>query len=130
VTPDSVDYLTVEDLTVLAEVVLGRKPLIRDAGLLAAAAARPSTVVFGEVAYPSLFGKAAALLQSICQNHALVDGNKRLAWAAAVTFLALNGHPVPEIDVDAAERFMLAVASGELREVVDIEAGLRTLYGA
>lgn len=129
-TPDSVDYLTVEDLTVLAEVVLGRKPLIRDAGLLAAAAARPSTVVFGEVAYPSLFGKAAALLQSICQNHALVDGNKRLAWAAAVTFLALNGHPVPEIDVDAAERFMLAVASGELREVVDIEAGLRTLYGA
>ena len=47
-------------------------------------------------------GKAAALLFSICQNHALLDGNKRLAWAAAVTFLALNGIPVPRIDVDAA----------------------------
>ncbi|HEX6969868.1 MAG TPA: type II toxin-antitoxin system death-on-curing family toxin [Micromonosporaceae bacterium] len=128
-TPDPVDYLTAEDLTVLAEIILGREPLIRDPGLLAAAAARPSTVVFGETAYPTLFGKAAALLQSVCQNHALIDGNKRLAWAATVTFLALNGHPVPEIDVDAAERFMFSVARGELREVADIEAGLRALYG-
>lgn len=128
--PDSVDYLTAEDLTVLAEVILGRDPLVRDPGLLAAAAARPSTVVFGETAYPSLFGKAAALLQSICQNHALIDGNKRLAWAAAVAFLALNGHPVPEIDVDAAESLMFAVARGELKDVADIEAGLRALYGA
>ena len=31
----------------------------------------------------------------------LLDANKRLAWAAAVTFLALNDHPVPDIDVDA-----------------------------
>jgi hypothetical protein len=52
--------------------------------------------------------KAAALLFSICQNHTLLDGNKRLAWAAAVTFLALNGFPIPEIDVDAAEAFMLS----------------------
>jgi death-on-curing protein len=128
VTSDPIDYLTAEDLIILAEAVLGQKPVVRDPGLLAAAAARPSTVVFGEVAYPTLFGKAAALLFSVCQNHTLLDGNKRLAWAAAVTFLALNGQPVPDIDVDAAEAFMLSIADGTLTEVVQIEQRLRDLY--
>lgn len=128
-TSADIDYLSAEDLVVLAETILGQAPVLRDPGLLAAAAARPSTVVFGQTAYPTLFGKAAALLFSICQNHALLDGNKRLAWAAAVTFLALNGIPVPDIDVDAAEAFMLAVAKGELTEVAQIEAGLLSLYG-
>jgi death-on-curing protein len=128
VNPEPVDYLTAEDLILLAEAILGQRPVVRDAGLLAAAAARPSTVVFGHVAYPTLFGKAAALLLSVCQNHALLDGNKRLAWAAAVTFLALNGVAVPEIDIDAAEAFMLSVADGKLTEVSQIDAGLRDLY--
>ena len=127
--PESIDYLTAEDLLILAEAVLGQPPVVRDPGLLAAAAARPSTVVFGQVAYPSLFGKAAALLFSVCQNHTLLDGNKRLAWAAAVTFLALNRVPVPAIDVDAAELFMLSVADGRLTEVAQIEKELRSLYG-
>ena len=127
--PESIDYLTAEDLLILAEAVLGQPPVVRDPGLLAAAAARPSTVVFGQVAYPSLFGKAAALLFSVCQNNTLLDGNKRLAWAAAVTFLALNGVPVPDIDVDAAELFMLSVADGRLTEVAQIEKELRSLYG-
>jgi len=128
VTPEPIDYLTAEDLIVLAETILGRAPVVRDPGLLAAAAARPGTVVFGQVAYPTLFGKAAALLFSVCQNHALLDGNKRLAWAAAVTFLALNGVPVPEVDVDSAETFILSVASGTLAEVAQIEAALHDLY--
>jgi death-on-curing protein len=128
-TSDSLDYLTVEDLVVLAETILGHAPVLRDPGLLAAAAARPSAVLFGQTAYPTLFGKAAALLFSICQNHALLDGNKRLAWAAAVTFLALNGVPIPDIDVDAAEAFMLGVAKGEVTEVGQIETGLLALYG-
>lgn len=124
-----IDYLSAEDLVVLAETILGQAPVLRDPGLLAAAAARPSTVVFGQTAYPTVFGKAAALLFSICQNHALLDGNKRLAWAAAVTFLALNGIPIPDIDVDAAEALMLAVAKGELTEVAQVEAGLLSVYG-
>jgi death-on-curing protein len=128
VTSGSIEYLSAEDLVVLAEVILRQRPAVRDPGLLAAAAARPSTVVFGEVAYPTLFGKAAALLFSVCQNHTLLDGNKRLAWAAAVTFLALNGQPVPDIDVDDAEAFMISVASGKLAEVAEIERVLRELY--
>lgn len=128
-TRDAIDYLTAEDLIVLAETIMGHPSVVRDPGLLAAAAARPGTVVFGQVAYPTLFGKAAALLFSVCQNHTLVDGNKRLAWAAAVTFLALNGVPVPDVDIDSAEAFMLSVANGTLTEVQQIETGLRDLYG-
>jgi death on curing protein len=128
VTDDPIDYLTAEDLIILAETILGRPPVVRDPGLLAAAAARPGTVVFGQVAYPTLFGKAAALLFSVCQDHPLLDGNKRLAWSTAVTFLALNGVPVPDIDVDAAEAFMLAIAKGELTEVAQIQIKLRALY--
>ena len=128
-TSDPVDYLSVEDLVVLALVILGQRPVIRDPGLLAAAAARPGAVLFGQIAYPTLFGKAAALLFSLCQNHALLDGNKRLAWAAAVTFLDLNGISVPDVDVDTAEAFMMAVAKGELTEVANIEAHLLGLYG-
>lgn len=127
--PESIDYLTAEDLLILAEAVLGQPPVVRDPGLLAAAAARPPTVVFGQVAYPSLFAKAAALLFSVCQNPTLLDGNKRLAWAAAVTFLALNGVPVPDVDVDAAELFMKSVADGRLTEVAQIEKELRSVYG-
>lgn len=129
VTSETIDYLTAEDLVVLAETILGQAPVLRDPGLLAAAAARPRSVLFGQTTYSTLFGKAAALLCSVCQNPALLDGNKRLAWAAAVTFLALNGIPIPDIDVDAAEAFMLDVAKGELTEVRQIEARLRALYG-
>jgi death-on-curing protein len=129
VTPESIDYLTAEDLIVLAEVILGQTPIVREPGLLSAAAARPATVIFGQVAYPTLFGKAAALLFSVCQNHTLLDGNKRLAWAAAVTFLALNGVPVPDIDVDAAEAFMMSVADGTMQEVAQVEKSLLTVYG-
>ena len=128
-TQEAIDYLSAEDLIILAEAILGRRPVVRDPGLLASAAARPGTVVFGQVAYPTLYGKAASLLFSVSQNQALLDGNKRLAWAAAVTFLALNGVPVPDVDIDAAETFMMSVANGELNDVAQLEAGLRKLYG-
>ncbi len=128
-TSDPIDYLTVDDLILLASTVLGQQPVVREPGLLAAAAARPAAIVFGQTVYPTLFGKAAALLFSICQNHTLLDGNKRLAWAAAVTFLALNEVAIPDIDVDAAETFMLAVAKGELTQVSEIEAALLRIYG-
>jgi death on curing protein len=121
-------YLDAEDLVSIAAVVLGTPPKVRDYGLLASAAARPATSVFGQDAYPDLAGKAAALLHSICANHALIDGNKRLAWAAAVVFIAMNnGTPVPDVDVDRAEAFMLAVADGSLVEVPAVAAQLRRL---
>lgn len=121
-------YLDTEDLISIASVVLGAPPKVRDYGLLASAAARPATSVFGQDAYPDLAGKAAALLHSICGNHALIDGNKRLAWAAAVVFIGLNNdRPISDVDVDRAETFVLAVADGSLTEVPTIATELRRL---
>jgi death-on-curing protein len=86
-----IEFLDVEDLIDLATELLGDPPPIRDVGLLGAAAARPQTTVFGEDAYDDLWAKAGALLQSIVNNHPLVDGNKRLGWLATAVFLELNG---------------------------------------
>jgi death-on-curing protein len=84
--------------------------------------------MFGQEAYPDLATKAAALLHSISSNHALIDGNKRLAWAAAMVFINLNtGTSVPDVDVDQAEAFILAVANGSLAEVPLIAVELRRL---
>ena len=84
-----VEYLELEDLVHLVR-VLGVGP-VRDIGLLDSAVARPRSRAFGEDAYSSVSLKAAALLHSIGNNQALVDGNKRLAWLATTVFLDLNG---------------------------------------
>lgn len=66
-------FLTVEDLMALVE-DLGVGP-VRDVGLLESAAARPRSSLWGGDAYPTLGSKAAALLDSLVNNHPLVDGN-------------------------------------------------------
>lgn len=120
---DELDFLTVEDLLDIAAGVL-EEVAVRDAGLLAAAAARPRVTVFGDDAYPTFEDKAAALLHSLVRNHALVDGNKRLAWAAARVFHLLNGRDLT-YTVDEAELLMLQAAAGEL-DVPQIAGWLRT----
>ena len=121
-------YLDVEDLLDIAAIVLGSPPKVRDHGLLSSASARPMASMYGQEAYPDLAGKAAALLHSLCCNHALIDGNKRLAWAATMVFIGLNGaRALPDVDVDQAETFMLAVAQGSLTDVADIVTDLRRL---
>jgi len=72
---DEIDFLTVDDLLKIATGVVG-EVVVRDAGLLAAAAGRPQVTVFGEDAYPTFNEKAAALMHSLVRNHALADGNK------------------------------------------------------
>jgi death-on-curing protein len=120
-------YLDLDDLVEIAQVVLDSPPRVRDYGLLSSSVARPATVAFGHEAYPDVWEKAAALLHSLCMNHALIDGNKRLAWAAARVFLALNDVPLCDVDVDAAEALMLGIAGGQLSEVADIARELRKL---
>ena len=90
VADDDIEYLDVEDLIVLAQLLLGDPVPIRDVGLLESASARPPASAFGVDAYPDLWTKAAALLHSIVKNQALVDGNKRLAWLATAVFVDLN----------------------------------------
>jgi death on curing protein len=107
-----IDYLTVEDLFEIGVGIVD-EVVVRDRGLLASAAARPQSSAFGEDAYPTFAGKAAALMHSLARNHALVDGNKRLAWAATRAFCLLNEHDL-KFSVDDAEQLVVSVARGEL----------------
>jgi death-on-curing protein len=112
VSGEEIDFLSVEDLLEIASGVIG-EVTVRDVGLLAAAAARPLVTVFGEDAYPTFEDKAAALLHSLVRNHALVDGNKRLAWSATRIFYLLNRRDLT-YTADEAEDLMVNAASGEL----------------
>ena len=91
-------------------------------GLLAAAAGRPQVTFFGGDAYLTFEDKAAALLHSLARNHALLDGNERLAWSVARVFCLLNGRELTYA-VDQAEDLMLSAASGQV-DVPQIAAGL------
>ena len=119
------DYLDLEDLLEIAREAVGRDVVVRDYGLLESALARPRASVFGQDAYPDLHLKAAALLHSLARNHALVDGNKRLAWTACRTFLAINAQ---WINGPEDERFdiVIGVATGEVHDLDDIAEQLRS----
>ncbi len=74
---------------------------VRDLGLLESALMRPQTGY-----YKSLSLQGAALLQSLCQNHACVDGNKRIAFATTAIFLRMNGYRL-KVDPDNGESFLI-----------------------
>ncbi|WP_066911966.1 type II toxin-antitoxin system death-on-curing family toxin [Millisia brevis] len=117
-------YLDRDDLLAIAARVNRGDPAVRDIGLLDAALARPRSTVFGMDAYETLYDKAAALLHSLVRNHALVDGNKRTAWAAGWLFLGYNGIRLNRgFDVDDAEALMNDAAAG-YRSVSDIAKAL------
>jgi death-on-curing protein len=83
------DYLTLAEVRAMHEDLIARyggSPGIRDLGLLEAALFRPQSGY-----YKDLIAEAAALWESLSQNHLFVDGNKRVAFAAMYTFLRANG---------------------------------------
>ncbi len=92
------DYLTlVEVLAIHADQIdrYGGLEGVRDPGTLEAALYRPQTGY-----YADLIEEAAALWESLAQNHPFIDGNKPTAFAAAYTFLAING---VRLTADAAQ---------------------------
>lgn len=116
-------FLDLDDLLHVAGRVLP-EVLVRDAGLLEAALARPRATAFGADAYPDLHAKAAALMDSLAGNHGLADGNKRLALAAAIAFLGMNGQRLT-MSNDEAFELVMAVASGQFDDVDAIALRLR-----
>jgi death-on-curing protein len=112
-------YLTLPELMRVAERILGTDIKIRDAGLLDSALARPQSTAFGRDAYPTLDDKAAALLHSLARNHALIDGNKRLALGGLIAFYGLNGRRLTFTN-DEAYELVMAVSAGVLDTVADI----------
>lgn len=91
----------------------GGSPGIRDMGLLQSAVAMPQASFGGQLLHADLFEMAAAYLFHIVQNHAFLDGNKRVGAAAAMVFLELNSAEV-KITNEALAETVLAVAQGKL----------------
>jgi len=116
-------HLHLDDLLHIAERTLGQVE-VRDIGLLESAAARPRSTAFGADAYPSIHDKAAALLHSLARTQPLVDGNKRLALAATVAFLGVNGIRLT-LSNDEAYDLVMAIAVGRLDDVEPIAERLR-----
>jgi len=119
-----IEYLDLDDLVTIARHAVGNDVDVGDYGLLESALARPRASAFGSDAYPDLHLKAAALFQSLARNHALVDGNKRLAWTACRTFLAINGQWISAPEDDRVD-FVIRVTTGELGDINDIAEQLR-----
>jgi death-on-curing protein len=99
------DYLTVSEVLAIHTDQIDRyggAPGVRDQGLLEAALYRPQTGY-----YADLIEEAAALWESLSQNRAFLDGNKRTAFAATYTFLAING---ARLNPDAQETYVFVAA--------------------
>lgn len=123
----SVKYLTVEQIESLHKILIdefGGILGVRDEDLLDSAVHRCQHSFDGKDVYPTLLNKAAALFESLCQNHPFIDGNKRIAFLATSVFLELNGKKL-EFDVNESEAFILGVAAGE-KSLEEIEVFLRT----
>jgi len=103
------DYLTLAEILAIHGDQLeryGGAEGVRDGGLLEAALYRPQTGY-----YQDLIEEAAALWESLAQNHPFIDGNKRTAFAAVYTFLALNGLEITA-DAESTYRFILGLYDG------------------
>ncbi|MCH2535495.1 MAG: type II toxin-antitoxin system death-on-curing family toxin [Bdellovibrionales bacterium] len=92
----------------------GGEPGVRDLGLLESALMRPQTGY-----YNSLSMEAAALMQSLMQNHAFVDGNKRVAFACTAIFLRINGYKL-KVSADDGESFII-------QKIIKQKADIKTI---
>jgi death-on-curing protein len=123
VTRDDVTYLSVVEVLAFHEVLIeefGGAAGIRDLGALESALYRPRTGYYRDVVE-----EAAALFESLVQNHPFVDGNKRVAFAVMDVFLRMNARMLDVDDVAAHEHLVGLMERGEM-DLVAIDAWLRT----
>jgi death-on-curing protein len=108
-------FLTVAEALALHEFQMdfGGSSGVRDLGLLESVIGNAQATFDGQLLHETLFEMAAAYLYGICRNHPFVDGNKRTAASAALTFLDMNG-----VEVDAPEDdlydLVIGVAEGRV----------------
>lgn len=116
-----VEFLDLDDALTIATRLFGANLAIRDIGLLGSALARPQTTIGGRDAYGSIWEKAAALLISTVNNHALVDGNKRLGWACTAVFCEINNRSLAKASNDDVFTLVMRVASTnpDLHDIAD-----------
>lgn len=111
-----VEYLSEEQILYLHRAVIkaaGGRGGVRDRGLLRSALSRPAASFAGQDLHVSIAAKTAALMHALVSNHAFIDGNKRVAVAAAELFLQVNGRRL-SADDQALEEVTMAAAAGGL----------------
>ena len=116
-------YPTIQETLELHEQLIkrfGGSGGVRDLGLLESTLLRPQTGY-----YDTLSLQAAALLQSLIQNHSFIDGNKRVAFATTAIFLRMNGYRL-EVDTDTRESFLIGEAIQKKILIEDIATWLET----
>jgi death on curing protein len=116
------DYLTLVEVRAIHDDQIeryGGSTGVRDLGLLEAALFRPQTGY-----YADLIEQAAALWESLAQNHPFIDGNKRTAFGATYTFLAINGARITA-DAGAAYTFIAGLYDANDFTIVSLVAWLR-----
>ncbi len=91
----------------------GGAPGVRDLQLLESAIAQPQATFLTGFLHPSIPAMAAAYLFHVCRNHPFVDGNKRVAANAAITFMLMNDWE-PTFTEEALVDTVLAVASSSM----------------
>ena len=119
-------YVDIEKVYLIHELIIhraGTKASVRDFSLLHSAVERPKATYGGRDLYPTVFAKAAALLESLCMNHPFSDGNKRTAWATTHLFLWKNGYHLRSFRMEAAD-FMVNV-DNEKPTLVEIASWLK-----
>ncbi|MFT3990983.1 MAG: type II toxin-antitoxin system death-on-curing family toxin [Luteolibacter sp.] len=111
-------HLTMEAVKAIHGEVLaahGGSPGLRDQALLESAVAAPQVTMMGEPLFKEPYEIAAAYLFYLCSNHAFVDGNKRIALAAALVFLSENELlPEESLDLEGWYELIMGVAAGEI----------------
>ncbi|AGX88712.1 type II toxin-antitoxin system death-on-curing family toxin [Candidatus Symbiobacter mobilis] len=116
------DYLTVADVLGMHTVLMqryGGTSGVRDPGALKAALFRPQTGY-----YDDIVAEAAALIESLAINHPFVDGNKRIAFAAADVFLRINGWRLQRMPTQIYAEMMQMFESGTF-DIAHLEPWLR-----
>lgn len=116
------DYLTMADILAIHEDQVeryGGAHGVRDPGALESALFRPQTGYYDDV-----IAEAAALWESLSQNHPFIDGNKRTAFAAVYTFLAINGFEF-NADPDETYTFIIGLFEAQTFDFEHLETWLR-----
>jgi death-on-curing protein len=86
---------------------------IRDLNALQVAIQRPYSTFDGKDLYPTIYDKAAALVESLVKNHAFIDGNKRIGYVMLRFFLMESGYDLSASQTDKYN-FILKISKGDL----------------
>ncbi|MFZ3579880.1 type II toxin-antitoxin system death-on-curing family toxin [Virgibacillus sp. DJP39] len=119
-------YLTTNQViainTIQIKIYSPREQLgVKEPGLLDSALHRPKQSLFGNDAYPEIYGKAAALVESLSMNHTFLNANKLTALASLIIFLKLNSFKWT-MDVEKEQDFIVGIVNHvyPFQEIVSI----------